>query len=288
MMQFQKIIAIGVLSVFSQLSTAQTPLPTVALFDYGSLDTLSELGLEDSIVGVAKQGLPNYLQQFNDARYKDVGGLKNPDLTAIQALEPSIIVISGRQANSKADLEALGRVKIVIIDNSDYWKGFSDNVTSLASSFNAKGASEAALLNLKHDIDTTKETIKGSPTVMVVTHNNGSFGLRNDPIVTQLLALPTPDLPSHVKSKKHGSRTFTPLTVSDIAEMKPTALFIVDRSAAIGQTEQALNIEKLKTDLASQGATSIKLNYLSPKLWYLSGNGLQSVRMQVKEIATAL
>ncbi|NLQ17867.1 ABC transporter substrate-binding protein [Marinomonas sp. M1K-6] len=288
MMNLRKILAIGSLAAFSQLATAATPSPTAALFDLGSLDTMVALGLGDNVVAVPKQTLPDYLTQFNDARYTDVGGLKNPDLKTLTTLRPDLIVITGRQAGSKAELETISKVKQVNASGEDYWTSFSANVTSLAAEFKAQAAAERALAELNTNIASTKAAIKGAPTALFVTHNNGAFSLRNEPIATQLLGLASSTLPDHVKSQQRGTRSFTSLKASDIAQMKPTTLFIIDRSAAIGNTKEALDVEKLKADLAAQGGQSIKVAYLSPRLWYLSGNGLQSLNLQIKEIANAL
>ena len=287
MMNLRKLLAIGTLAAFSQLSIA-TQLPKAAIFDLGSLDTITALGLESQVVGVPKQVLPDYLKQFNDTRYTDVGGLKTPDLTALKTLDPDLIVITGRQAVQKDALEAISKVKQVDASGGNYWESFSANVNSLAAFFNAQEAAQTALVALNTNIESTKADIKGNPTILVVTHNNGSFGLRDEPIATQLLGLEQSKVPAHVTPQKRGARTFTSLSISDIAEMNPTTLFIVDRSAAIGNTKESLDIEKLQTELAAQGGQSIQVAYLSPKLWYLSGNGLQSLRIQVKEIADAL
>jgi iron complex transport system substrate-binding protein len=288
MMNLRKILAIGTLVAFSQLSTAETQLPKAAIFDLGSLDTIAALGLKSYVVGVPKQGLPDYLKQFNKDSYADIGGLKNPDLTVLKTLNPDLIVITGRQAGQKDALERIGKVKQVDASGDNYWESFSANVSSIAALFNAKDTANKALAELSTDIESTKTGIKGNPTILVVTHNNGSFGLRDEPIATQLLGLEASKVPSNVTPQKRGTRTFTSLSVNNIAEMKPTILFIVDRSAAIGNTKESLDIEKLKSELADQGGQSIQVAYLSPKLWYLSGNGLQSLRMQVKEIADAL
>jgi iron complex transport system substrate-binding protein len=288
MTKLKQILAIGTLVAFSQLSTAETRLPTAAVFDLGSLDTMAELGLESQVTGVPKQMIPEYLQQFNSASYSDIGGLKSPDLTALSTVNPDLIIITGRQAGKKDELAKISAVKQVNMSGENYWHDFSDNVNSIATLFHVQDKSKKNLADLKNYIDSTKKALNKDATVLVVTHNDGSLGLREDAISSQLLGLKTANIPAHVKSHTRGTRTFTPLTISDIAETNPTTLFIVDRSEAIGNTNEALDINKLKADLAAQGAGSIKVTYLSPKLWYLSGNGLQSVRMQVKEIAEGL
>ncbi|MDO6783005.1 ABC transporter substrate-binding protein [Neptunomonas phycophila] len=287
MINMRKVMAAGALVALSYVAVADN-LPTAAVFDNGSLDTLAALGLQEVVVGVPKQGLPAYLALYNNARYTDVGGLKNPDIEAIKALTPSYILITGRQGDKKADLEAIGTVKQVGVTGDNYWGGLSEHITSVAALFHAEKASEAALADLKAAIDSAKEGIEGEPMALAVTHNNGFFSLRTEPVIEQLLNVKSPAIPVGVESQTRGARTFTPLSVDDIVAMKPDALFIIDRSAAIGNAEASLDVEALKADLAAQGGESINVVYLTPKLWYLSGNGLQSVRMQIEEVTKAL
>ena len=57
----------------------------VVVLDYGVLDSMAALGLADVVVGIPKTGgnLPKSLSQFQDAKYKDMGGLKEPKQEAI-------------------------------------------------------------------------------------------------------------------------------------------------------------------------------------------------------------
>ncbi len=70
----------------------------VVVFEYGVADILKYLGVE--IVGLPKSGtLPDILSDYKDDKYANVGDLKNPDFEAIEALNPDLIIISGRQAD---------------------------------------------------------------------------------------------------------------------------------------------------------------------------------------------
>ena len=76
----------------------------IATFDLGSLDTLDALGLSEQVVGVPKASLPNYLEQYAEDSYTDIGGLRSPDMDAIRASEPSLIVYTGRQGDWEDEL----------------------------------------------------------------------------------------------------------------------------------------------------------------------------------------
>ncbi|WP_197475453.1 hypothetical protein, partial [Grimontia celer] len=60
-----------------------------------------------------------------------------------------------------------------------------------------------------------------------------------------------------------------------------------DRSQAIGQTDKAVDVDALQSQLKQLGSDT-KVAYLTPGLWYLSGNGLESVKLQAQELAQAL
>ena len=49
-----------------------------------------------------------------------------------------------------------------------------------------------------------------------------------------------------------------------------------------------LDVDQLRGDLGAAGGGAIDVTVLSPELWYLSGGGLQSVRLQVEEVVDAL
>ncbi|WP_275286046.1 hypothetical protein [Halomonas elongata] len=53
-------------------------------------------------------------------------------------------------------------------------------------------------------------------------------------------------------------------------------------------TLAALDVTVLEEALAAEGDEAIAVTVLSPALWYLSGDGLQSVRTQVEEVVGSL
>ena len=68
----------------------------VVVLDYASLDILDEIGVE-SVVGVPKNGIPEYLDKYEDEKYTDIGGVKEFNFETINELDPDLIIIEGRQ-----------------------------------------------------------------------------------------------------------------------------------------------------------------------------------------------
>ena len=77
----------------------------VVVFDLGILDSLDTLGV--NVVGVVQKSLPDYLSKYASEEYTNIGTLKEPDMEAIFALTPDLIIISGRQADYYEELNKI-------------------------------------------------------------------------------------------------------------------------------------------------------------------------------------
>lgn len=56
----------------------------VVVFDFGILDSLDKLGVE--VTGVPQANIPPYLSKYEDGKYENVGGLKEPDFEKLLRL----------------------------------------------------------------------------------------------------------------------------------------------------------------------------------------------------------
>jgi len=289
-MKLTAVVAAAVLSLSTGLAVADDAsvakqgktTERAVVLDFGALDTLDALGFQASVVAVPRQGLPEYLSQFDNERYADVGGLKTPNLETIAKLSPSMVLMTGRSGEHREALEEITTVVDVSLGtDTDYMTAFDANIRKLAERFGAGEQAEKKLKELHEKVSKARTEVPKEAKVLVVTHNDGRLMLNKHPVVYQVLQLPEPVLPPNVKSEKRGERVFTPLSVEAIQEIKPAVLLVVDRSAAIGG--EPLHPESLQKSL---GNTKIKV--LSPALWYLSGGGLQSLSLQIDEVVEAL
>ncbi|WP_168709221.1 ABC transporter substrate-binding protein [Halomonas borealis] len=263
----------------------ETRAPEVVSFDWGAADTLAALGLADRLVGVPHQPAPAYVAHLVEGR-ADVGGLKVPDAAAVAEVAPDLILVTGRQSDSLEALRAVAETRDVTLGEGDYFAALSDKVLGMAAPFGAEAQARERLEALHADIEAARESLPDDLEAVVVIHNDGHYSLRQAPVVDELLEIAQPAVPASVEPVSRGTRTFHPLTPAAIAEMAPDALFVVDRSAAIGETP--LDVVSLEAALADEGGEAIEVTALSPGLWYLAGDGLQSVRAQLEEITGSL
>nr|WP_304956021.1 ABC transporter substrate-binding protein [uncultured Acetatifactor sp.] len=81
----------------------------VVVLDLANLDILDNLGLGGCVVGAPTITLP-YLQSYND-ELPIVGSVKTPDLEAVMACEPDLILMGGRMAEY---MDSLGEIAPVL------------------------------------------------------------------------------------------------------------------------------------------------------------------------------
>lgn len=272
--------------LFSALSAAAYGEERIATFDLGSLDTLDALGLSEQVVGVPKASLPNYLEQYTAETYTDIGGLRSPDMDAISESEPSLILYTGRQGDWAAELGDIAPLLNTSLQGDDYLAAFDANVRELASRVGADSDAETALEILHNEIESQRDALRNAPRTLVVTHNGGNLMLNEHPVVHEVLGVATLDMPASVTSETRGNRTFTSLSPEVIGAIDPEIVLVIDRSAAIG--DDPADPEALKQALSDAGADNTQVVMLTPALWYLSGGGLKSLALQIKEVSAAL
>ncbi|KPQ28580.1 MAG: iron complex transport system substrate-binding protein [Marinobacter excellens HL-55] len=259
--------------------------PTVISYDHGALDTLVELGVNEQILALPHRGLPDYLNGMQ-SRVPDAGSLKLPDQELIDELNPGLVLMTSRQDTEiQMQVARLAPVRDVTLAEGDYREAVNERVISLASYYGLEETAGTKLDALWQHVAEQKAAVAAGGTVTVLTHNDGNLSLRSEPVIFDLLELTAATVPDTVQPVTRGERTFYPVTEDILAEMAPDTLLVVDRSAAIGG--EPLARLTLQSALSQRGV-STRVMILNPGLWYLSGGGLQSVRLQVDEVVNAV
>lgn len=276
---------ISVAQAGGQIEVAHDPKRVVS-FDYGSYDTLIALGVGDRVVA-APGNVPPYLAD-KAGTLRDAGGMKTPDTDAVRSLKPALILITGRQGESREALQQIAPTLDMGVTAGDYFAGVAHNVKLLGQIFGKSAEAEQALTRLQAKAEQARQLVTASgKRTLVLTHNDGRFAPTEQPVIYSLLqaprALPAPT-PQAADAPRQRPQ---PLTPEAIGAANPEVIFIIDRSAAIGATP--LDIATLAdSPLAGTPAAKAKrIVYLDPPLWYLSGGGLQSLDLQIDQVLAA-
>ncbi|WP_174734628.1 siderophore ABC transporter substrate-binding protein [Mesobacillus harenae] len=257
----------------------------VVVFDFGALDTLDKLGVE--VTGVPQANIPSYLSKYEDSKYENVGGLKEPDFEKIHEIGPDLIIISGRQQDAYAEFSEIAPTLFITIDPSAYMESFSKNTTTLAEIFNKEAEAEKELVNVKESIDALNQIAADSgKNALIVLANEGSLsaygpGSRFGIIHDEMGVTPVDNT---IEVSPHGQS----ISPEYIMEKDPDYLFVIDRGMVVegGDTSAKGTVENelVKKTKAFKNDNII---YLDSNYWYLSGGGLISVPGMVKEVEEA-
>lgn len=261
----------------------------VVVFDFGTLDTLDKLGVE--VTGIPQDNLPAYLEQYKDAKYKNAGGIMEPDFEAIKEMEPNLIIISGRQQDSYDQFAEIAPTIFMGVDTTKYLESFKSNVNTLAEIFGKETEASTELKAIEKNINSLKDKVLAKDRKALITLVTGGkisaygpgsrFGIIHDvfgvkPVTEDLDAAAT-----------HGTK----ISVEFIAQKNPDIIYVVDRDSVVSNGGKGTSAkEVIENDLVKKTSAykNGQIVYLDPNYWYLSGGGLISVAEMVKEIEEGL
>jgi iron complex transport system substrate-binding protein len=257
----------------------------VVVFDFGVLDTLDELGVE--VTGVPQTSIPAYLEKYADEKYTNVGSLKEPDFEAIHAMQPDVIFITTRQAELYEQFAEIAPTVYVELDYTKYMESFEKNMTLVGEIFDKKDEVASALEEIKASVEeVNKKASALDKKGLIVLANEGKVSAYGPSsrfgIIHDVFGFGAAD--EKIEVSTHGQS----ITFEYIMETNPDILFVIDRNTAVGGeagAEKVIENELVKKTTAFQ---EDKIIYLDPDAWYLSGGGLQSVKLMAEEIEAAL
>ncbi|WP_432775567.1 siderophore ABC transporter substrate-binding protein [Brevibacillus gelatini] len=256
----------------------------VVVFDFGVLDSLDKLGIE--VKGVAQANIPPYLEKFKDAKYTNIGSLKEPDFEKINAMKPDVIFISGRQQEAYEELNKIAPTIFMGVDTAKYMESFTENMKTLGTIFGKEAQVEEELAKINDSIKQLNEKATASgKNALIVLVNEGKlsaygpgsrFGILHD-----VFGFAAVD--KNIEVSTHGQS----VSAEYVVEKDPDYLFVVDRGVINGNegasaaAKEAVENELMKNTKAFKNGNII---YLDANYWYLSGGGLVSTANMADEI----
>lgn len=256
----------------------------VVVFDNGSLDTLDALGVGDKVVGAATDNLPAYLDDYK--KVDSAGGIKEPDLEKINQMKPDLIIISGRQSDFLEQLKEIAPTMYLAVDTSDTWNSIKQNVETLGKIFGKEKAAEKQLAALETSIKETKEkAVESKDKALTVLVNEGQLSTYGKDsrfgIVYDTFGFAEAD--DAIKASTHGQS----VSYEYVLDKNPDVLFVVDRTKAIGGDDSNNNVADNELVAQTTAGKDKKVISLQPDVWYLSGGGLESVKMMLEDVSQA-
>jgi iron complex transport system substrate-binding protein len=275
---------VSVTDATGQVVDVPTSPARVVVFDMSLLDSLDTLGVP--VAGLPKQNVPEFLAEYRDARYADVGTLFEANLEAVNATDPDLILVAKRSAELKDDLTPIAPTLDLTTDSSRLMADYERNARTLGTVFGKEAEVEKRLGELNTSITETKGLAADAGRGLVVL-TSGTEATAYGPgsrfgIIHDVLGVP-PAIPD-VEAATHGEA----ISFELIAQTNPDRMFVVDRDAATGNpanAQQVLNNELVTGTAAWRNGD---VTYLDPTRWYIANAGLSTLPASVEEIRASL
>lgn len=217
-------------TVKGNVELAMNPSPLV-VYDMTLMQDLAALD-------VAVDGMPSglkldNLQSKTQPEPKTVGTVFEPDLEALNAMQPQAILVGSRMAEKYDALSSIAPTLDMTIDTANIYESSKQRLHDLGALF-GKSAQAAKLQgNIDGLIDETKTLTKDKGKGLVVMVNGNKLSAYGDKsrygFIHTVLDIPMAD--DQIADARHGQ----PISFEYIQKTNPDWLFVVDRSAAIGE-----------------------------------------------------
>ena len=246
---------------------------TIAVFDVAAIDTLDRLGIRPA-------GVPDKLYVPELEATKDgatvVGTLFEPDLEALSALAPDLVIVGSRSA-SKADMTAKVAPTIdMTIDGGDLFDKAKQRLATYGALFGKTAEAGAIAGELDAKLAAAKAAVAGKGKALIVmtngpkvsTYGPGSrFGWVH-------AALDLPPAIAEIETATHGEA----VSFEFIRQANPDWLLVLDRAAAVGSNEQAAKLT-LDNELVAETTAWKKgqVVYLPAPDFYIAAGGVQAM-----------
>lgn len=261
------------------------PKNTVVL-TYGVMDSFEDLGIE--FKGAPMGNIPAYLGKYaEDKNISDVGGIKEPNMEKVNAIEPELIIISARTAAMYDEFSKIAPTINLDIDTKDYMNSFKANQRTIGKLFGKEEKVEQELKAIDNRVAKINEaTAKSDKTALVVLANEGRLSAYGKGsrfgIIHDVFGVKPAD--QKIEVSTHGQA----ISNEFIKELNPDYIFVIDRGAAIKRA--TMSKEEFANALVKQtnAYKNDKIIFLNPEVWYLSGGGLKSIKMMLDEVEQAI
>ncbi|MCD1280253.1 MAG: ABC transporter substrate-binding protein [Psychrobacter sp.] len=221
---------IAVNTVKGDVDLAINPSPLV-VYDMTLMQDLAALDV--AVDGAPSNLVLDNLHAKTQPEPKGVGTVFEPDLEALNAMQPQAILIGSRMAEKYDELSNIAPTLDMTIDTANIYESSKQRLHDLGALFGKSDQAAKLQGNIDTLIDDTKTVTKNKGTGLVIMVNGNKMSAYGDKsrygFIHSVLGVPMTD--DQIKDARHGQ----PVSFEYIQKTNPDWLFVLDRSAAIGE-----------------------------------------------------
>lgn len=262
---------------------------TVVVMDTGVELSLHALGVSVDGHGTTSAVPDDFADVLDDPERTPVGTAFEPDYEAINALEPDLIIVSGRSSDSYEAMSKIApTVDLTLDPQEELLDTFRERHETLGRIFGVEGEVEEALVEIEGSVEDLSARTGGAGDALVVMTNGNEvsvygpgsrFGLVHD-----VLGFGAADEGLSADAN-HGEA----VSFEYLLDVAPDVMFVIDRSSAIGDdgagAEQVLDNKLVAKTPAWRDGRVVHVDSFA---WYIAPNSIQGLRRIVDDVESSL
>ncbi|WPB56096.1 siderophore ABC transporter substrate-binding protein [Xylophilus sp. GOD-11R] len=295
-----------------QHAQGRTRLPAtprrVAVYDLAALDILQSL--EVPVAGVPAVRLPDYLSDYGGKAFDKVGSLFEPDMAALRAAAPDLIVVGGRSASKYEELSRVAPTLDLSTGTTDFVASVIRNIVLLGTVFDRQARAEALAAQLSIAVRGLQaQGERAGRGLLLFAVGDGlvpqppksRFGVVYElagiasvmresdaaPAARRAATEPAQDAAA-TEAARLQQAAANARRLDEMLARQPDWLFVLDRPAATGGAPIAAGLLAAHPGVAATPAwRRQQVVQLDAPTWYLVGGGYTALRSSVTQMATA-
>lgn len=276
---------VSVPTVRGEVTISQTPT-NIAVFEAAAIDTLNQLGVKIAGSPDVSKTLP-YLKAATENAV-NIGTFFEPNFEALSALKPDLIIAGNRTAKKVDELKNIApTIDMTAPADVNTIQAGLNNIEIYGKLFNKEAEAAKLKAELENLLAETKAAVKGKGNGLIVLINGGKMSAFGDVgrlgWVHSALEIPLAKTDVNAKGSNHG----TPVSFEYLQKVNPDWLFVLDRTAAIGEEGKTAQ-EVLDNALVHQTKAwkNGHIIYLSSSA-YLAAGSVEQMRLDLNNIKQA-
>ena len=254
-----------------------------AVYDWAALDSLNQLGVATPATTAPVQ--VDYLKPLF-AKAKTVGTLFEPDLEALHAYNPQLVITGGPGAAAYDGLARVAPTIDLTVDNTNIRTSGEAQIRTLGRIFNREQEAETLVASIEKTFAEARVAAKNQGRGLVISITGrkiSAFGPQSrlgSWIHTDLRLEP---VDKGLENAGHGQ----PVAMEYIKEKNPDWIFVIDRTAALGEPGPAA-LTVLDNPLVHQTTAWQKGQIvLMPTANYIVAGGAQQLQQAAAQLRDA-
>ncbi|ALN75220.1 siderophore ABC transporter substrate-binding protein [Aureimonas sp. AU20] len=266
----------------AQGETVLPGVPTkVMVTDWAAFDNLEALGVPVS--GVPASATPPYLAGRIGADAQRIGSLQEPDMEAIAAAEPDLVIVASRSRTALPTLSQIAPTLDMSVDNADLVGGVKASLQTYGRVFGREARAGELVAALDERIAQARAAMAGKGTGLVLVVNGGRLGVYGPGSRVAWIydALGVPSVLGDVSDRDHGGDA---VSFEYLLERNPDWLFVVDRDAGIGNEGTARQVLDNELIHGTKFWAKNQIVFLDPAAAYVTMHGYSGLMLMLDQI----